>query len=313
MSQSTFLKRSACIHCDRLRRSRRGDAGRRRSDRLGELERRRHEPDVHGFGARDVRRSSASPRAIPVSCRASCRAIRATRRFRPSAAARCRTRPATADGIVQIFGGANTGTHTITFSQAVLNPVLAIWSLGQPGLLAQFVFGQSFTIQSGGPNAEYGGADDHRGGQYGLRERRQRRDPVQRQLDVDHAGPTRSLEDWYGFTVGVPVVSPSPSRKPMRCCSPVWRCSAPAPGVESPAEARPRAAGERAAPRAWECAPPPSADAGHAPLRPRRRRADAGLGGHASATSLRKRTTAASIASGSIGATGRARSRAPAP
>ena len=35
-------------------------------------------------------------------------------------------RPASADGIVQIFDGANAGTHTITFSQAVLNPVLAI-------------------------------------------------------------------------------------------------------------------------------------------------------------------------------------------
>ena len=66
--------------------------------------------------------------------------------------------PASADGIVQIFGGPDTGTHTITFSSAVLNPVLAIWSLGQPGLLAQFAFDQAFTIQSGGPNAEYGGA-----------------------------------------------------------------------------------------------------------------------------------------------------------
>ncbi len=138
---------------------------------------------------------------------------------------------------------------TITFSQAVLNPVLAIWSLGQPGLLAQYVFGQSFTIQSGGPNAEYGGADDHRGGQYGVRERRQRRDPVQRQLDVDHAGPTPSSKTGTGSRSVPRSSSPFPSRKPMPSCSPVWRCSAPArAAVATPAEASGhRAAGRSAA------------------------------------------------------------------
>ena len=38
--------------------------------------------------------------------------------------------PAQADGIIRIFGGTAGGTNAITFSQAVLNPVLAIWSLG---------------------------------------------------------------------------------------------------------------------------------------------------------------------------------------
>ena len=115
-------------------------------------------------------------------------------------------RPATADGIVQIFGGANTGTHTITFSQAVLNPVLAIWSLGQPGFLAQFVFGQSFTIQSGGPNAEYGGAaitavGNTVSGQEG-------NGVIQFTGSLTSITWTNPIvEDWYGFTVGVPVAA----------------------------------------------------------------------------------------------------------
>ena len=114
--------------------------------------------------------------------------------------------PAQADGIVRIIGGTPTGTHTITFSQAVLNPVLAIWSLGQPGFLAQFVFGQPFTIQSGGPNAEYGGAAITAVGNTvsGL----------EGNGVIQFSGSLTSItwtnpvvEDWYGFTVGIPVAA----------------------------------------------------------------------------------------------------------
>ncbi|HET9697663.1 MAG TPA: PEP-CTERM sorting domain-containing protein [Terriglobales bacterium] len=70
--------------------------------------------------------------------------------------------PPSAGGIIQLFGGgASTApiVNTITFSQAVTNPVMAIWSLGQNGNISQFNFGaQSFSIQSGGPSGEYGGS-----------------------------------------------------------------------------------------------------------------------------------------------------------
>jgi PEP-CTERM motif len=60
---------------------------------------------------------------------------------------------------VALTGGL-AAANTITFSQPVTNPVMAIWSLGQPGLQASFNFNaaEPFTLQSGGPNAEFGGA-----------------------------------------------------------------------------------------------------------------------------------------------------------
>jgi len=61
---------------------------------------------------------------------------------------------------ITLTGGTGTGTNTITFSEPVLNPVLAIASLGQGGITAQFVFNSNepFTIQAGGPSANFGGS-----------------------------------------------------------------------------------------------------------------------------------------------------------
>jgi hypothetical protein len=52
---------------------------------------------------------------------------------------------------VQLMGGVTT-TNTITFSEAVTDPIMAIWSLGAPGNSASFNFTASepFTIQAGG-------------------------------------------------------------------------------------------------------------------------------------------------------------------
>jgi len=62
--------------------------------------------------------------------------------------------------IITLSGGTGTGTNTITFSIPVVDPVMAIWSLGAGGLPASFVFSASepFTIQSGGPSNEFGGS-----------------------------------------------------------------------------------------------------------------------------------------------------------
>ena len=70
----------------------------------------------------------------------------------------------TNDGIA-IFGG-GTVVDTVTFSSPVVDPILAIWSLGQPGLQASFVFPvtQPFAIQGGGPNSEFGGSSIFAGG-----------------------------------------------------------------------------------------------------------------------------------------------------
>jgi hypothetical protein len=53
-----------------------------------------------------------------------------------------------------------TGTNTITFSQAVTDPVLAIASLRQGGTTAEFDFSpcETFAIEAGGPSSNFGGS-----------------------------------------------------------------------------------------------------------------------------------------------------------
>ncbi|HTC74039.1 MAG TPA: PEP-CTERM sorting domain-containing protein [Edaphobacter sp.] len=62
---------------------------------------------------------------------------------------------------VQLEGGSGI-TETVTFSSTVVDPIFAIWSLGQPGLSASFDFssksGQPFSVLGGGPSAEFGGS-----------------------------------------------------------------------------------------------------------------------------------------------------------
>jgi hypothetical protein len=66
------------------------------------------------------------------------------------------TGPASVGDVITLNGGF-TGTHTITFATPVVDPVFAIWSLGQPGLAASFTFDAAPTLQAGGPNASFGG------------------------------------------------------------------------------------------------------------------------------------------------------------
>ncbi|MCE2946484.1 MAG: hypothetical protein ACK515_09720 [bacterium] len=53
--------------------------------------------------------------------------------------------------------GGGSQLNTVTFPQAVLNPVFAIWSLGQPNNSADFTFDQLPTFVAGGGAQEYGG------------------------------------------------------------------------------------------------------------------------------------------------------------
>jgi hypothetical protein len=62
---------------------------------------------------------------------------------------------------IQLEGGSAL-TETISFSSTVVDPIFAIWSLGQPAVPATFDFssksGQAFNILGGGPSAEFGGS-----------------------------------------------------------------------------------------------------------------------------------------------------------
>jgi len=106
-------------------------------------------------------------------------------------------------GIIQIYGGggANPVQNTITFSQAVVNPVIAIWSLGQGNMNTLFHFDQTFSVVAGGPSAEYGGSGITQNGQWvqGL----------EGNGVIQFSGALTSItftnpnfENWYGFTVG---------------------------------------------------------------------------------------------------------------
>jgi hypothetical protein len=55
------------------------------------------------------------------------------------------------------LNGSYTGVNTINFASPVVDPLIAIWSLGQPGLTASFIFNVAPTLQAGGPNSSYGG------------------------------------------------------------------------------------------------------------------------------------------------------------
>jgi hypothetical protein len=70
------------------------------------------------------------------------------------------TSPSTVGGLIALQG-LYTGINTITFNSPIVDPVIAIWSLGSLGLnpkQASFLFSQTPTVEAGGPNSQYGGS-----------------------------------------------------------------------------------------------------------------------------------------------------------
>jgi hypothetical protein len=119
---------------------------------------------------------------------------------------------ATDDSIILRGGGGDAAVvDTVTFSQALLNPVFAIWSLGQGGGPADFNFisPASFTIVAGGPTVQYGGGPITASGPdvHG----------VEGNGVIQFNGLVSSIswtnpnhEDYYAFTVGA-VAVPEPA------------------------------------------------------------------------------------------------------
>lgn len=106
---------------------------------------------------------------------------------------------------IQLEGGVPSLIESITFSAPIVDPVFAIWSLGAGGTPASFDFvsksPEPFTLEGGGPSAEFGGSSITVSGQ-----------------DVNGAEgngviqfdgtfssitfTTPSFENYYAFTVG---------------------------------------------------------------------------------------------------------------
>jgi len=113
--------------------------------------------------------------------------------------------------IITLQGGAGTGTNTIRFSTPVVDPVMAIWSLGAGGAPASFVFTASepFTIQSGGPSIEFGGSSITKSGNVV--------NGAEGNGTIRFSGTFSEItwtnpqfEFFYGFTTGVAGLTPVP-------------------------------------------------------------------------------------------------------
>jgi hypothetical protein len=113
--------------------------------------------------------------------------------------------PSTVGDIIAL-NGVNDGIYTITFATPVVNPVMAIWSLGAaPGVgpAASFTFipPATPTFEAGGLNTEFGGsaisvAGNVISGQEG-------NGVVQFTGTFSSLSWTATFENFYGFTVGV--------------------------------------------------------------------------------------------------------------
>jgi hypothetical protein len=121
--------------------------------------------------------------------------------------------------IIAQNGGAGTGVNTITFSQPILDPVMAIWSLGNGGDDANYTFSGSepFTIIAGGPSEEYGGSSIVPNGSSDSVTGEEGNGTLQFIGTYSQITFTNSnYENWYGFTLGVdgiapPVSTPEPA------------------------------------------------------------------------------------------------------
>lgn len=112
-------------------------------------------------------------------------------------------------GLTGGIGAAAPQVNTITFSQAVINPIIAIWSLGQNGINAEFDFSATPSLQGGGPTAQYSGQSITVLGNNAF--------GVEGNGVIEFVGSFTSIswtnpvvEDWYGFQVGVAGAAPAP-------------------------------------------------------------------------------------------------------
>jgi hypothetical protein len=113
-------------------------------------------------------------------------------------------------GYIGLEGGSNfTGVDTISFSAPVVDPVMAIWSLGDPTTKASFVFptAEPVTIESGGPSQEWGGQSITltQSGNTNTINGMEGNGTIQFQGTFTQISWTCPLEEYYYvFTVGVP-------------------------------------------------------------------------------------------------------------
>jgi hypothetical protein len=115
-------------------------------------------------------------------------------------------------GDIIALTGANGSVNTVTFSIPVVNPVMAIWSLGGCGYVRGYAFdnSQPFVIQAGGPNNRYGGETIYIDATPYTVFGNEGNGTIQFLGSFTSLSWTVPTPDYYdGFTIGVPVPEPS--------------------------------------------------------------------------------------------------------
>jgi hypothetical protein len=122
------------------------------------------------------------------------------------------TSPSTVGDDIRL-NGTFTGTNTITFASPLEDPVFAIWSLGQPGLAASFIFDATPTLEAGGPNSSFGGQSITVSGN--TVSGNEGNGVVQFTGTFSSISWTNTPENFYAFTVGIAETSgPAPVPQP---------------------------------------------------------------------------------------------------
>lgn len=117
-------------------------------------------------------------------------------------------------GDIVLMQGANPASNrTITFSSSVTNPILAFWSLGQPGVQVTLTMpgGTSPSVQSSGTNGTYGFVSLAAAGN--VITAREGNGTVLLPGTYSSITFSASQENYYGFSVGVantPLAGPVP-------------------------------------------------------------------------------------------------------
>lgn len=109
--------------------------------------------------------------------------------------------PSTVGADLRLNGSFN-GINTVTFDAPVVDPLVAIWSLGTVGRAANFTFiGATPSLQAGGPNASFGGASVTVNGNVVSGE--EGNGVVQLAGTFSSISWTNTFENFYAFTVGI--------------------------------------------------------------------------------------------------------------
>ncbi|OAI18771.1 hypothetical protein A1359_04170 [Methylomonas lenta] len=103
----------------------------------------------------------------------------------------------------------NQSPGIITFSSTVTNPLIAFWSLGQPGIPASFEFNATPVVQAGGPNSIYGGSSITVTGNSVLGS--EGNGIVLFEGEFKTIAWTNTYENYYGITVGTAKPVPVPA------------------------------------------------------------------------------------------------------